>query len=416
MHKNKILVLDLFSWCWGLTEWFFHDDYSFVWHIEMNSHACESLKSRIVSKFLQRKGLSEVEKNFLFGRINREEIVQSYWLQNEINMVYNEEISDKTYPILLEKVKRNLGWKKLDIIIWWPPCQTYSQIWRARIGEKIEADPRNFLYLQYIKFLKDLSPKVFVFENVPWLKTAWKWKYYKDIKNAMNQVWYEIEVKEQYMPDYWIPQNRKRLIIVWWKKNNKIIYHSPCLEKYKKHYTYSVNDFLKDLPKIKEGGGASLMNYSSENKVLEQLGIRRKGIDFVLQHQTRPIRPLDREIYKIAVSKYNQGEKLQYKDLPKHLITHKNIDSFQNRFNVVAGKDKVTSTIVAHISSDWHYYIHPDINQNRSISLREAARIQTFPDDFKFEGSRTAIFKQIGNAVPPMFSGILAKELCSYFK
>jgi len=107
---------------------------------------------------------------------------------------------------------------------------------------------------------------------------------------------------------------------------------------------------LKDLPKIKEG--ASLMNYSSENKVLEQLGIRRKGIDFVLQHQTRPIRPLDREIYKIAVSKYNQGEKLQYKDLPKHLITHKNIDSFQNRFNVVAGKDKVTSTIVAHISSD----------------------------------------------------------------
>jgi DNA (cytosine-5)-methyltransferase 1 len=75
----------------------------------------------------------------------------------------------------------------------------------------------------------------------------------------------------------------------------------------------------------------------------------------------------------------------------------------------------VTSTVVAHISADGHYYIHPDIKQNRSISVREAARIQTFPDDFKFEGTRTAVFKQIGNAVPPMFSKILADKMKQYF-
>jgi DNA (cytosine-5)-methyltransferase 1 len=416
MNDRKISVLDLFSWCWWLTEWFFQEPYMFVWHIEMNPSACETLKSRIVSKFLQKNNLLDEEKDFLYWKIERQKIIEKYWLQKDINMVYNKEISDDTYQKLLEQIKENLKWQSLDIIIWWPPCQTYSQIWRARIWKKIEKDPRNFLYKQYVKFLRDLSPKIFVFENVPGLRTAWSWKYFQDIKNAMDDIWYEIQVKEQYMPDYWIPQNRRRLIIIWWKKGNNVISTYPDFSKYKKNYTYIVNDFLKDLPKIQNWWWKELMKYQSENEILEKLWIRKKMFEFVLDHRTRPIRKLDREIYKIAVKKYNRWEKLQYRDLPENLITHKNVESFQNRFNVVAWKDKITSTIVAHISSDGHYYIHPDIKQNRSLSIREAARIQTFPDDFKFEWSRTSIFKQIGNAVPPMFSNILAKELVTYFK
>jgi len=382
----------------------------------MNKDACETLKSRIVSKYLQKKNLFDCEKDFLYWNINRGELIKKYELDKDVNLVYNKEISDSSYPNLLRQIKKNLKWKKLDIIIWWPPCQTYSQIGRARIWKKIEKDPRNFLYKQYVKFLRDLSPKIFVFENVPWLKTAWNWKYFQDIKEAMDKIWYEIQVEEQYMPDYGIPQNRRRLIIIWWKKGNKLISSYPNFEKYKTKYTYNVNDFLKDLPKIQNWWWNNLMKYRTNNDVLERLEIRRPNFEYISKHQTRPIRELDREIYKIAVKKYNSGEKLQYKDLPKNLITHKNTCSFQNRFNVVAWKDKVTSTIVAHISSDGHYYIHPDLYQNRSLSIREAARIQTFPDDFKFEWSRTAIFKQIGNAVPPMFSKILAKELLNYFK
>lgn len=366
--------------------------------------------------FLRQNNKLSEYLDFLIWKKTRDYFVEKYNLQNQLDKVYNIEISDFTYDGILKKIRSNLGKRTLNLIIWWPPCQTYSQIWRARVWEKINQDSRNFLYIQYVKFLKDLQPEMFVFENVPWLKTAWKWKYFSDIKKAINEVWYEFEAREQYMPDYWIPQNRKRLIIIWWRKWLKKINHYPNFSSLKKRYSYKVNDFLKDLIPINHGWWEYIMPYKWENKLLNVLWIRQSWLNFVTYHITRPIRELDRKIYKIAVQKYNNKEKLKYNELPENLQTHKNKSIFLNRFNVVSGNDYVTSTIVAHLSSDGHYYIHPDIKQNRSISIREAARLQTFPDDFQFEGSRTSIFKQIWNAVPPMFSEIVAKKLRSYFK
>ena len=114
--------------------------------------------------------------------------------------------------------------------------------------------------------------------------------------------------------------------------------------------------------------------------------------------------------YKIAINKWEKKERLRYPDLPDILKTHKNEKSFVDRFKVV-DPNGFSHTMVAHIAKDGHHYIYPDRKQVRSISVREAARIQSFPDDFFFEGGRSAAFRQIGNAVPPLMASAIANKM-----
>lgn len=138
-------------------------------------------------------------------------------------------------------------------------------------------------------------------------------------------------------------------------------------------------------------------------------------------HQARPHTEQDLEIYRIVVDTWNRtGTRVSYVDLPENLRTHQNTASFLDRFKVVAGNLPYAQTIVAHIARDGHYFIHPDIEQNRSITPREAARIQTFPDNYCFESkkgtpSRTLAFKQIGNAVPVCLAYHIALSLLARF-
>ena len=134
------------------------------------------------------------------------------------------------------------------------------------------------------------------------------------------------------------------------------------------------------------------------------------------QHISRPQTDQDKEIYRIAIGLLKEGKKLNYTSLPERLKTHNNQHSFFDRFKVVNDNAFYSQTVVAHIAKDGHYYIHPDIKQNRSLTVREAARLQSFPDSYYFEGvkegrNRTAAFKQIGNAVPPLLANLLATKL-----
>ena len=257
---------------------------------------------------------------------------------------------------------------------------------------------------------------MFVFENVLGLKSAKGGHYLEEMEKLFNNKGYQIKLFTLEAKNFNVLQNRKRIVILGWQK--KINIDIPNLEEIRTEGEYSVDDLLKDLPILNAGEGKDrYLKYRTKTTEYLESHALRNGVDILTQHIARPHREQDKEIYKIAVQKWDkQKERLNYNDLPEQLKTHQNRTSFFDRFKVVAADLPYSQTVVAHISKDGHYYIHPDITQNRSLSVREAARLQSFPDDYYFEGekegaNRTAAFKQIGNAVPPLMAKQIAEKI-----
>ena len=354
---------------------------------------------------------------YLAGSISREDF---YDLVPEeiIKSVINAEIGEETLPDIFNQIDGLMESQEIDLIIGGPPCQAYSNIGRARCPKRMRGDPRNYLYIFYAKFLKKYEPKYFVFENVPGLLSAKdeNGESYLDLMQTLfrDEYGYETKLKTLNAKDYGIPQNRKRVILVGKKGKTINFYPEPDRQVLK----VCVKDILSDLPPIAAGeGNVRPCNMNANYHAwLREAGIRNDGLPVTL-HQARTHNERDLEIYRIAVKRWMEKKSpLKYNELRDELKTHKNKDSFLNRFKVVAGDLPYSHTIVAHIAMDGHYYIHPDIEQNRSLTPREAARLQTFPDDYYFESSsgkpcRTPAYLQIGNAVPVLLAQKMAKKL-----
>jgi DNA (cytosine-5)-methyltransferase 1 len=298
----------------------------------------------------------------------------------------------------------------IDLIVGGPPCQAYSYIGRAALRNKANEDQRNFLYKDYGKFLTRYKPKVFVFENVPGLITAGEGKHFKNLKSYFKRIGYFLEVKAVNAFDFGVVQNRQRLIIIGWRKDIKFSY--PEFIKINHHWNR--DDIFFDLPEIKPNHNDRISYYKKvPNEYLSKMAIRN-CVDFVSQHVTRPHNKKDIAIYKLAVEKLEfEGKILKNNEIPKKIRTQKNTTDFLDRFKVVGIKPHA---IIAHLSKDGHHFIYPSTKQLRSISVREAARIQSFPDNYFFEGieenpNRSAAFRQIGNAVPPLMAFEIAKVI-----
>lgn len=416
--NNDITLIDLFSGAGGLSEGFFKNDYNIISHVEMDPNAAETLHTR--STYHSLKDLNKEDDYYAYirGEISKEQLI----VDNNINPlesspIINKEISESTELSIISTIKKKMikcDVKKIDGIIGGPPCQAYSLIGRSRDPNCMEDDPRNYLYHHYIRFIKEFNPSFFVFENVPTIKSAKNGSIYADLQERIKTLGYDFYDEVLRAENFKVLQSRRRRIIFGFRSDDNIFEENFLYSlNQKKEHNYKVKTLFKDLPPLKPGEGTdSAQEYVDEpSEYLKKTNIRQKK-DVLINHHARNHNKRDRQIYKRAIKLwYDKRKRLKYDDLPQYLKTHKNTKSFRDRYKVVAGNKTTSHTIVAHIAKDGHYHIHPDIKQLRSLTVREAARIQSFPDNFKFEGSRTSQYRQVGNAVPPLMANKLAETI-----
>ena len=394
--RKKYTFIDLFSGCGGLSEGFYRMGFTALAHVEINHWACETLRKRMAY--------------YGYSNIDREVIEK-----------------DITSADILTDIDNAVAGRSVDVIIGGPPCQAYSTAGRVRDAKGMASDPRNFLFESYVKILEHFQPKFFVFENVTGLLSARVngKPIMPSIMSALGNAYKLINdpnILVHNTADYGVPQIRKRIIIMGVRKD---ITTKEAMDLYngvvKTHWNpetdlverkvlkkfVSVKDAIGDLPSVEPGEDASTNSYDypCNNAFLKRIG--KAGIHPLMDHIARKHNALDRERFAIMINNHWSFGQLR-KEMPQYEHEHARV--FDNSY-VVQWWDLPSKTILAHIHKDGFQFIHPDGNQARSFTVREAARIQSFPDDFEFAGSRGEKYKQIGNAVPPLFAEALAESI-----
>lgn len=402
-------IIDLFAGAGGLSEGFRRNGTDIVAHVEKDVNASLSLKTREGYYYCLENNKMELYLDYIKGIITRDEFYSNI-PKNVLKKVIDIEISNENYPKIINEIDELLNESKVFGIIGGPPCQAYSIAGRSRDKNKMKDDPRNFLYKYYLRFIEYYNPEFFIFENVQGLLSAYNGKIFKDIQKEMRSLGYDINYNLLDSSDFGVLQSRKRIIISGWKNDLKLPH--PIFKEEKSKYT--INDLFQDLPSLCPGETNQKYKFDATD-CLKNLKIRNDEWNDLTYHTARKLNSRDAKIYSMYSRVWNKENRLlKYNELPSELITHKNINSFLDRYRIVNGNG-ISHTIVAHISKDGHHFIHPDIKQCRSISVREAARIQSFPDDYFFESSRTSAFQQIGNAVPPLMADKICQELLKIY-
>jgi DNA (cytosine-5)-methyltransferase 1 len=399
--------IDLFAGAGGLTEGFQRVGFEPIAHVEVDKWACRTLETRAGYYYLEAKGKITNYLDYISGKIYRADFLAD--VPDEIlNSVINVDISESSLDSIFDRIDSRMDSSKVDVIIGGPPCQAYSLVGRSRDPRRMKGDKRNFLYKFYAEFLKKYRPKFFIFENVTGLLSAGDYFMQMVKLFESSSLGYKVDWEILNASDYGVLQNRKRVILIG--KHKDPTFSFPHIDRIKNEWTVKL-DLFADLPVIAPGEEMLVASYTKKaTNYLDRYRIRN-GLPFTTQHLARPHNKRDLEIYKIAIDNWlTQGKRMKYNELPERLKTHKNQKVFLDRYKVVDPYGS-SHTIVAHIAKDGHYYIYPDLAQVRSLSVREAARIQSFPDDFYFEGGRSAAFKQIGNAVPPLLAESIALKI-----
>ena len=403
---DKIRIIDLFAGCGGLLDGFLATElYETVASVEWEKAPTNTLKNRLNQKW---------------GIKNTDESVIRFDIQR-IEELFSGFVNDAEYGSN-QGLDTLVGEKSIDGIIGGPPCQSYSVAGRIRDKDKMKEDYRNYLFEYYLKIVDQYKPNFFIFENVPGMLSAMPdgTPITDLIKRDISEKGYEIveDIKKNAIidtSDYGVPQKRKRVILLGLNKEKfkgkdiqKILieFYDEILPKYKSEKK-SVFDAIHDLPACYPLEDIQINNGRRYSHSIPEADIT--------WHIPRFQNKRDIEIFKI-LSKDIEIEEYKYTDskiLREMYNKATGSDTQVHKYHVLR-KDNPSTTILAHLYKDGLRFIHYDSKQARTITVREAARLQSFDDDFEFIGTMGDAFKMIGNAVPPKFSNALGKAVFKF--
>ena len=389
-------TIDLFVGCGGLSEGFEQSrKYKMIGAVEWEPSPVKELRNHLKNRW----GINDAEERVLQFDIQRTEELFNGWEDEKFGR-------SKGLDALV-------GSQQLDVIIGGPPCQAYSVAGRIRDEHGMREDYRNYLFESYLEVVQHYKPKVFVFENVPGILSAkpgdGSVKIIDLIQKAFADAGYVVLPNLSNaiidITEYGVPQNRKRIIILgvskayYGDKAETMVeeFYSSYLPEYKVEKKATVREAIGDLPKLKPLDEP--ISYSGRRLSHEI------PVPLINGHISRYHSKRDIDLFRFLEEDIASGRK-----------EYTNTESLKALYTKLTGKtsnvhkyyvlrwNEPSNLIPAHLFKDGLRHIHPDPEQARTITVREAARLQTFPDDYYFNCSQTDAFKMIGNAVPPLFA------------
>ena len=346
----------------------------------------------IVDLFAGVGGLS-----FGFSKLPQFNIVAANEIEKDISIAYKlnhpdvQMLNCDISLITEELLEKTLNGKKIDIVVGGPPCQSYSTLGKRQL------DDRANLFIQYKRILMILQPQAFVFENVVGILSMDKGKLFKQIQQEFEEIGYKLKYKVLDAVNYGVPQHRERVILVGFKGENNFTYPAPTHGEGLKPFV-ALKDAIGDLPALKSG----------ETKAVYSDGITNEFLSFVRENSTNAVEehsaPKNGEHLIRIMEALKDGQSKN--DLPEELRPKSGYGNTYAKLWWEKPSATITRNFACPSSSRC---IHP--RDSRAMSIREGARLQSFPDGYKFYGSDGTKRLEIGNAVPPLLSMAIAKQM-----
>lgn len=333
-------------------------------------------------------GFSELpEFKVIVANEIEKDIASAYTLNYPDTQMINCDIANLTESVL----SHALNGEKADLVIGGPPCQSYSTLGKRKIDERAN------LFMEYKRVLQILKPRAFVFENVVGILSMDNGKLFQKIKSEFKAAGYNLKHQILNAVEYGIPQQRERVILVGFRGENRFEYPIPTHGKGKKPYV-TLKDAIGDLPVLKSGQTKNYYDKPADNEFLQF--VRSKNNPVVSEHTA----PKNGEHLIKIMEALKDGQSKN--DLPEELRPKSGYGNTYAKLWWNKPSTTITRNFACPSSSRC---IHP--RDSRAMSIREGARLQSFPDDYQFYGSDGKKRLEIGNAVPPLLAIQLAKQM-----